>query len=909
MLLASPDSLSHAVSAAYSLLSLKFSFIAFTHNISLASMLGDEDPGIPGTDPRSSPPRVLGTQLALASALGFSALVSFSFLRYKWPKLYSARNARRNGLPPLPNNLLGWMWSLYQISEEQILEHAGLDAFVFLGFFKMAIKLLSTCTLFGVFVISPIRWWFTGNYDQDDGDYVSKISNAIMVQSLRLTRRLVMDEETGMGMSFEKKKPKNDDEYNRFFWLYVIFTYLFTFIAMSYLMHQTLKVIRVRQYYLGSQNSITDRTILFSGISKDLRNEQALKTHVESLGIGTVQSVSLCYNWHQLDNLFDKRKEILTKLERAWSEYLGPTWTEGLKGSDNPEDGPLSLPLYTDRPENGLLRNTPSSIGSPIGDSSDDINFLSSRNRTAALQLGASMRLFKRPAERVGLFGLFGPKIDIIDKYTYQLEVLDDQIRKIRAQNNFVPLETAFVTMNSVAAAQMTAQAVLDPRPNTLIARTAPAPHDVIWRNLYMSPSESLMRTYVVTLVVAVLSMAMVFSVSYYLARFLTLETIQKYWPQLAKLLEKSQWAVTFVTGILPPLLYTMFNAVLPYFYLYLSGLQGYVSSGEVELSAISKNFFYVFFYMFLFTVAGTASNYWSYLKDTTKFAMTLARSLQDFSAFYIDLIILQGIGMYPFRLLQMGSILKWPWTAARCKSPRDYRDLYKPPIINYGIHLPQPILILIVVMLYSVISSKIMAAGTFYFILGYFVYKYQLMYSMVHPQHSTGRAWPLIFRRVCLGLVLFHLTMAGILALQSAYFLAATLTPLPISTLLVWYNFEDAIVPLLGFIALRSIRTTGSERRNDIDFSFVDDDAENDESHNGDDTFLTAQGEDEQTPLQRRRYSHTIDEQREKNLRYINPNLIRPLDGPWIGIEGDDVILANPEGTVKCHMRFEEWE
>jgi hypothetical protein len=194
---------------------------------------------------------------------------------------------------------------------------------------------------------------------------------------------------------------------------------------------------------------------------------------------------------------------------------------------------------------------------------------------------------------------------------------------------------------------------------------------------------------------------------------------------------------------------------------------------------------------------------------------------------------------------------------------------------------------------MYSVMSTKILLFGTLYFTLGYFVYKYQLMYVMVHPQHSTGRAWPLIFRRVCIGLILFHLSMGGLLALQSAYVLAPLIAPLPMMTLAYWYNFEKTIGPLLKFIALRAIETEGSGSASAMNQG----------------SQVLASDETSALLHRPRSMSRTLDEQRERGLRYVNPNLIRALDGPWISLEGDEVVLANSEGTVRRRMRFEEWE
>ncbi len=105
------------------------------------------------------------------------------------------------------------------------------------------------------------------------------------------------------------------------------------------------------------------------------------------------------------------------------------------------------------------------------------------------------------------------------------------------------------------------------------------------------------------------------------------------------------------------------------------------ISQGEVEMSLISKNFFFTFFNLFVvFTIFGTASNATAAryrdtlgdsLKNTTSIAYTLANSLKDLVLLYINLIILQGLGLFPLRLLEFGSVALYPINLIGAKTPR----------------------------------------------------------------------------------------------------------------------------------------------------------------------------------------------------------------------------------------------
>lgn len=54
-------------------------------------------------------------------------------IRPKWTELYAARRRRRcaaSTLPELPDSFFGWIPVLYRITDEEVLESAGLDAYV-----------------------------------------------------------------------------------------------------------------------------------------------------------------------------------------------------------------------------------------------------------------------------------------------------------------------------------------------------------------------------------------------------------------------------------------------------------------------------------------------------------------------------------------------------------------------------------------------------------------------------------------------------------------------------------------------------------------------------------------------------------------------------------------------------------
>jgi hypothetical protein len=636
-----------------------------------------------------------------------------------------------------------------------------------------------------------------------------------------------------------------------YLWSYLLFTYFFTGLTLYFMDRETTKVIRVRQDYLGTQSTITDRTFRLSGIPRELRTEAAIKDLVQKLEIGKVESVTLCRNWKELDGLMEERQTVLAKLEETWSVYLAHKPLEAT--ADQPNGGN----------DNGL--------GNGANEASEVVDEEAGESDRLLRGGGARMLERERPQARFwyGFLRLQSRKTDAIDYYTERLRQLDDKITAAR-KRTFEPADLAFVTMDSVAACQMAIQAVIDPHPGRLLTKPAPAPSDVVWKNTYASRLSRRMRSWAVTTFVVILSVVWLVPVAF-LATVLSICTIERFFPSFKDWLTEHELARTQVQTGLPTLIISLLNIAVPYLYDYLSWHQGMLSQGDIALSTISKNFFFTFFNIFLiFTVFGAVNTIFDVLrnslKDTTYIAYTLAGKIEELSVFYTNFIMLQGLGLFPFRLLQFGSVAQYPILRMGAKTPRDFAQMVQPPPFNYGFYLPTALLVFILCLVYSALRDgyQVLGLGLAYFSLGYFTYKYQLLYAMDQPQHATGGAWRMICYRIMLGLVVSQLTMSGYLALRKAFTVALLIAPLFVATLWYGWDFRRRAEPLTRFISLRSIERAG-------------------EGEGGGSAVLDGElGDGEVVAAATRqrdvlRRASTVDEDREKGLRFVNPSLVVP--------------------------------
>ncbi|KAI6841867.1 DUF221-domain-containing protein [Hortaea werneckii] len=821
----------------------------------------------------ASNPRDTTIQIVISLALGIGAFLAFCVLRPRWPGLYAARKKTKNeanALPDLPGTLFGWIAPLWRITDQQVLASAGLDAYVFLAFFKMAIKFLMITFFFSLVVIKPVHDAYPDDPLPDHGNgthhnHTKSGKHESLRRSIELFSTSGSDNST-------IRPPLPWELETDYLWMYVAFAYLFSGIALYLLIAETRRIIEVRQEYLGSQTTVTDRTIRLSGTPADLQDEERIKEFIESLDIGKVESVMLCRVWKELDVAMTERKDILRRLEEAYTIHMGFRRVER-----NLESLPVAQPPPPGPPVSSVTEEEQEESARLMG--------VSEQPHVAPYE-----RARPKTTVRYGWLKLQSRQVDAIDYYGEKLRQADDRIKDLRKQD-FAPTPLAFVTMDSVAACQMAIQAVLDPSPLQLIANPSPAPSDVLWQNTYLSRRSRMIRSWSITALIVLLTIF--WSATFVpVAGLLNTKTIARVFPQIGEFLDGHEYIGSLVNTQVPTLITSLLTVLVPYLYYYLSYLQGMISQGDIELSAISKNFFFTFFNFFvIFTVLGTASKFYQLfeqfgdaIRDFRKVAYTLAVSLQKLLTFYVNFIILQGVGLFPFRLLEVGSVSLYPINRMGAKTPRDYAELVQPPIFAYGFYLPTAMLIFIICMVYSVLRSswEVLLAGLIYFFLGHFVYKYQLLYAMDHQQQSTGRAWVMICDRIFMGMIFFQLTTAGQLILKQAVTRSVLMIPLIVATIWVSIVYSRTYKPLMTFIALRSVKR--GEQYQDEPSSEPSETASSNELVLERNVWAEVDGPQLRYHREtRRREGLAVEEDPEGGLRFINPSLVAPLHGVWI--------------------------
>lgn len=286
----------------------------------------------------------------------------------------------------------------------------------------MATKYIAITFFFSLVVLLPIHVHDTGSYGLPNPNPGNLTGNSTTAFGIYDNVSPILE----MAGSGKAAKGKDTQPTELMLWIYVVFIYLFSGLALYFIVTETKKVIRIRQDYLGSQSTVTDRTIRLSGIPEELRSEEMIKEAIENLQIGKVERVLLCKDWKELDDLVARRMSILRKLEEAWTVHLG-------------------------QPKQGGNRVLLQASGGNANHVDEFEHLLDGDNSE---QPHVDTATSDRPMTRIwhGFLGLQSRRIDAIDYYEEKLQKIDEKIESSR-KKVYKPTPLAFVTLDSTAAA------------------------------------------------------------------------------------------------------------------------------------------------------------------------------------------------------------------------------------------------------------------------------------------------------------------------------------------------------------------------------------------------------------------------------------------------------------------------
>ncbi|KAI5118528.1 hypothetical protein M0805_009680 [Coniferiporia weirii] len=730
----------------------------------------------------SASTKTFTTALWLNAAVFGIELLAFTILRPRFRAIYEPRSyipSEDKRSPPLASRILAWPLAVWRTDYHDILHQNGMDAYFFVRFLRMIVKILLPIWIVSWVILLPIT--SVGTSSGKSGLDEFTFGNVGTGQQPRYAAHLVV-------------------------------TWLFTFWIWYVIRSEMKNFVTMRQQYLVDPTyaaSAQAHTVLVTGVPSRMLSERSIEKLFSNLP-GGVKKVWLNRDLKELPNLYNRRLAACNKLESAETSILkaaanahakrlkAEAKAGGAKEAKNtdPERGPVTadgeadlatLVPEADRPSHRLPAG-PMPFSLPlIGKKVDSIAWAREEiaNTTAELDKGravlhdeaSSPDVVVRSQKTGGVLGLVsrktgGGKSDAKNEEGKSSD--NSSVRSGATQvETYPPLNSAFVLFHNQAAAHMAGQLLTHHEPYRMSGRhVGVAPDDVIWGNLGLNPYEMKVRVLISYAATAGLIICWAIPVAF-VGLVSNVAGLCKTYSWLAWLCGIPPTVLGIIQGILPPVLLAVLMMLLPIILRMLAKFEGIPRRTDVELSLMTR--FFIFQVVHSFLVVTLASGIIAALPELvsnpTSIPSILAKNLPQASTFFLTYIVLQGLSGTASGFLQIVPlIIYYVKLFILGSTPRSvYSIKYTLRGVSWGTLFPTTTLLVVITIAYSVISPIINGLACFTFILFYYLWKYLFLYQLEQPtaNETGGLFFPKAIQHVFVGLYIQQICLAAL------YFLA----------------------------------------------------------------------------------------------------------------------------------------
>lgn len=428
--------------------------------------------------------------------------------------------------------------------------------------------------------------------------------------------------------------------------------------------------------------------------------------------------------------------------------------------------------------------------------------------------------LEKRRPCRIGFLGLYGPKMDPLEFHTQQLEELYGLIQEQQANiyNRNEELPAAFVSFRTRWEAVVTSQTQQSLNPMLWVSEWAPEPRDVDWKNLKISQKQLFIRG-ILSVVTAILITLFTAPVIGLIQLFDDVDRVTKYLPDpIVNILFGIPWVKQVVQGYLPSLLLVAVLYGLPLVMFRLAKLAGYVSISRQERKTAGMVFHLLFVNVFLVAILGTSifQVLDKYSSDPRSIPRRLAEVIPTKAYFFMTYIMTTGWAGFPLEILQSSVlILNYGKRVMVDISRPLLSDVWSLPYYRY---IPNILLFIFLGLTYSIITPLLLPFLLVYFVLGYIVFRNQILHVYEPAYETGGQFWPHVHVRIIVFLVFLQICFIGVFSVkgfgQGTWFVV----PLPICTLLFNDFCRQRFFPAFRHFNMEStVKKDKADARNDL--------------------------------------------------------------------------------------------
>ncbi|KAL1645269.1 phosphate metabolism protein 7 [Diplodia intermedia] len=514
----------------------------------------------------------------------------------------------------------------------------------------------------------------------------------------------------------------------RRYWAHAIVAWVFFGFVLFMITRETIFLIHLRQAYLLSpwnSSKISSRTVLFTSVPKHYCDKEKIKGLFDE-----VKTVWLVEDFKELEDMVEKMDKTAMKLEAAEIKLIRDANAKRLKMVKDPKANP---------------------------DDHDTDHWLA---------------VTRRPKHRHDKFNfIWGNKFDTIAECQEDLRKIIPSVeaaQKLRRDGDSKLLGAVFVEFETQSAAQAAFSLVSFNHPERIVPRQVGVhPNEVLWKNLRMSDWEALGRKLLAFAFVIVLTIFWGVPVAA-IASFSNVNYLAEKYTWLAWLNRLNGTQLGLLTGLVPALLLSLLQSLVPRFYRYIARQSGAVTLSHVELR--TQTYFFVFSLIQVFLVTTFSSGVTAVIGqialEPRSAPALLAENLPKASNFYISYFVLYGIlisAVQVFNPLALfwNEILPriWPYSTPR-ESFIKYVSLDNP---GYGSECAKWTNLAVIAISYSCIAPLVLGFATIGFVFIYLAMRYNFFYVFSTEIDTKGAFYAQALQQLTVGIYIAELCLIGL--------------------------------------------------------------------------------------------------------------------------------------------------
>ncbi|GIL80074.1 hypothetical protein Vretimale_12911 [Volvox reticuliferus] len=357
-------------------------------------------------------------------------------------------------------------------------------------------------------------------------------------------------------------------------------------------------------------------------------------------------------------------------------------------------------------------------------------------------------------------------KVDAVEFWLERLRFLRDRIKVEQSKCMRKIACSAFVTFNTRTAQAVAANTLHSHDENAWRVQGAPAPFELVWKNLSFTMPIKNGRLYI--LWAGFWAMTIFFMVP--VAAIQAMIEV----PKLAKVPVLGKIVTTppikqLMQAVIPGLVLKIFLAIVPTILRIMAILSGSTSISEIDFGVVKRFFLFQVVVVFFGTIiAGSFFNQLQqWVKNPTGIVTTLGKSIPMTSTFFITYLLINGLGVKSMAFIRLPNFVIF-WVLSKfAGSPRARQRMWMYQYTSNGTTVVDHTIALLLGLTFSCINPIVCPAALAYFLVNFVGETYNNVYVYRRQYESAGMLWKTVYNQVMVGLYIMQLTMLGLLSIK----------------------------------------------------------------------------------------------------------------------------------------------